>query len=121
MIPFTDWFSWMTSNYHPRFHIFCHNATGKDYSPFTNRYTRHNHSVGKDEYIITDCYLFTFSFKLRVIQVVTQSVNLRIVSNAHVISYHYPTPVIKIATEIDSGILSNIQLTDMKEFATSVD
>lgn len=49
-----------------------------------------------------------------------QCVYLCIVSYTNIVANWYTSTVIEIATEIDSWISTNIQFTDMEEFATSM-
>lgn len=100
MIAFSDRLCRITTNDHPWLHILYDNAASKYDRTFTYRYSRHYHRIREDEYVVADCYRLTLSSKLRIIQVMTQSINLCVVRYPYIVTNGDATSIVEIASEV---------------------
>lgn len=100
MITLSNWLGRITTNDHPWLHILYDNAASKYDRTFTYRYSRHYHRIREDEYVVADCYRLTLSSKLRIIQVMTQSINLCVVRYPYIVTNGDATSIVEIASEV---------------------
>jgi len=100
MIAFSDRLGRITTNDHPWLHILYNDASSEYDRTFTYRYAWHYHCIREDEYVVADYYWLTLSFELRIIQVMTQSINLCVVRYPNIVANCDTSSIVEIASEV---------------------